>query len=456
MSERSHKTLERQLKRFKLSKMAPPDLETWNVFLESVASVYQQAQDDKDLLERSLDLASKEMRDQLLKDKDLSIQLAQANKMASLGTLASGVAHELNNPLAGIRGYAEILLESPHLTPDCKTKLDRIFSLSERAASIVTHLLKLSRKIDLQALERVDLSGAVSEITEFYRTKLSLENVKLETKIPEGIYVNIDFQRFTSVVQNVLNNSLDEFARREFAADKQKKITIDTFSTNLEDSIPLRLIDNAGGIQPEVIDKIFDPFFTTKEVGKGTGLGLSLSRQIAQDLGGNLTCTSLGDETTFIFTVKLFRENHHAISNVLQGAPQSSFERTPGAKFRLLLVDDEQDILNVLEHRLGKFFNVTCLQDSAQAVEYLRTMPCDILLTDLKMPKLAGDQLMVVAREVKPGIGLVLMSGHLMVSDEVLKINADEFVRITKPTPNTETLVQLIQSSLEKVNKKAC
>lgn len=457
MNNRSHKILERQLKRFRLSADTVPDLVSWQSFLESVSSLYQQAQEDKILLEHSLEIASKEMKERLEKDTELSIQLAQANKMASLGTLASGVAHELNNPLGGVRGYAEMLLESRSLEADSRKKLERIVALSERMASIVSHLLKLSRKSDTQTEEQWTLSAAISEIVEFYRSKLAYENIELHVDVPESLNVIIDFQRFTSIVQNLLNNSIDEFSRRKFPDGFQKRFVIQTRPVcSNEECIQTEFIDNAGGISADVIEKIFDPFFTTKEVGKGTGLGLSLSRQIAKELGGDLSVSSKNGETTFLLETKQSKEAMDSvISSLQQAAPQSNFERTPGTKFRLLLVDDEPDILEVLNHVLKDYFEVVCLSDSTEVIAYLTVNPCDILMTDLKMPKLAGDQLMKAAREVNPNIGLVLMSGHVMASSEIGLIEQGQFVLINKPVPKTKTLVQLIQSSLDFLQQKA-
>jgi signal transduction histidine kinase/ActR/RegA family two-component response regulator len=444
-----NRLLERQMKQLKLSLSEPPSKDTWVEFIRIVDRVYTQNEENRYLQERSLAISSKEMREALQREKDMSTQLAQAAKLTSIGTLASGVAHELNNPLAGIKGYAEIMLLANKLRPEEKTMIERIVVLVDRMSSSVKHLLKLARKPADTAIGAISLREIVQDTLELFSSQLVFENIEVEVNLPdENLKVKGEANRLISVIQNLVNNAREEFLRNGNEKNKKSKILIDIdHEQSLNGLICLRVKDNAGGIAPEIVDRIFDPFFTTKEVGMGTGLGLSLSRRLIEDLGGQLMAKSSDGESTFYVYLKRFVEDS-LVSSISESPTPPVFNQFLAAKKSLLLVDDEIDMLTILGHHLNPFFDVEKTTSSLKAAELLNQRKFDYLVTDLKMPGISGDALIELARQLHQNIGIVMVSGHAAAAqDSIAKINDLGVVLVNKPLPDRETLISMILST---------
>ena len=452
-----HNVLLRQLKRLKLTEDQSPTLEDWHTFLESVSSVYRQSEEDRQNFEHSIQLASTEMKERLEKDKEMSLQLLQANKLASIGTLASGVAHELNNPLSSIRGFLEILLESPNITSEEVDLLKKVKAQSERMTAIVSHMLKLSRKPTKQKEEKINLKQAVREIFDFYEPQLRVAGVTVHENIPASLHIVSFSHQLTSIIQNLINNCLFEFSHRQFQPTHQKEIHLEASLDEKTGQVMMTFKDNAGGIPTGVIEKIFDPFFTTKDVGKGTGLGLSLSRQIAREYGGDLTVKSADQQTTFFLTFRKFEEasDSTTVTSLTQGTTTAAIPRTPGTRPKVLVVDDEPDHLQVLKFNLKNYFDVTTFSDPTEALEACRSDKFHILLSDLKMPKMTGEQLAMALAQLRPEMSLVIMSGHVVDQDDLDPLLAGKVALLTKPLPPRVELVQFLNNLLMKQERAA-
>lgn len=447
-----NRLLARQLKLLKLNREQAPTVEQWNALLEAVSRNYEQAESDRYLQERALSISSREMRESLTREKEMSLQLAQASRLSSLGTLASGVAHELNNPLGGVKGYAEMMLEESPLSSEDRGKLERIVALVDRMSNIVKHLLKLARKPEEKEVGPVTVQNPIKDSLELFKAQLKYDKITLEVNLPtENLTVWGDGHRLTSVFQNIVNNARDEFMRASEALPEAPKICIFVDSArSTQDLVCICIRDNAGGIPQKIIDRIFDPFFTTKEVGKGTGLGLSLSRTIIEELGGRLEVASVNRETSFFITLQRYKTESDSVQSIAQSTARSLFPRIPGHKKTVLLVDDDMDMLNVLEHKLQHIFKVAKTTSSAEAASWLKGQKFDILITDLKMPELSGDQLIQMARDLQPHIGAVLISGHAAaVEIDLSRLPGPKIVQIGKPLPENQILIQLILSAEE-------
>jgi two-component system cell cycle sensor histidine kinase/response regulator CckA len=445
----TNRVLLRQLKRLSLSSEQAPTAEKWLEVINFISSVYDQNEEDRYLQERALSISSREMREALQREKDLSSQLAQASRLSSIGTLASGVAHELNNPLGAVRGYSELMLEESQLSPEDKTRIERIVALTERMSSTIKHLLKLARKPEESMDANVNLATVVKDSLELFSSQMKYESIKVEVNLPpDGPEVVGDPHRLISVVQNLVNNARDEFLRAD-----QTKLTNPLIQIGIDDSksdskyLCLTVKDNAGGIPKEIFDRIFDPFFTTKEVGQGTGLGLSLSRRIVEELGGTLTASTGDGNTEFFILLKRNQAVPETVASISSSAAKLTFARLPGTKQSLLLVDDEDDMLTVLNQKLKHFFDVTKTNSALEAVTILSSQKFDFLVTDLKMPNLSGDALIELARKSQPDIGVVLVSGHAAAELSKDKLVQTGVVLISKPLPNQEALIQLILSA---------
>jgi signal transduction histidine kinase len=227
-------------------------------------------------------------------------QLVQAEKLAGLGQLAAGVAHELNNPLSGILGFTQILLGSSDLTPLQRQDLETIHAQSQRCRQIVQNLLEFSRrkKTQIVAANAVDL---LEQTLKLVRYDFSTSAIELVTEFPPDLpRVSGDESKLQQVFLNLITN-----ARQAMENIKNAQLRI-TAAVEGE-YVVFRFTDNGCGIKGENLSKIFDPFFTTKPVGKGTGLGLSICHGIVQQHKGELSAHSeAGQGTTFVLKLRIY------------------------------------------------------------------------------------------------------------------------------------------------------
>lgn len=225
----------------------------------------------------------------------LKDQIYHLDKLSSLGTLTSGVAHEINNPLTGIIGYTEMLLmkkESDHATK----YLNNIYDSAIRCKKIVENMLTFSRQTTAQkSLENInDIIDKTIELHEYWLKSTNIEIVRSYEEIP---YINVDRQQTQQVFLNLLINAEQAIAE----TDKPGRIEFRSDYDNESGFIGISISDNGAGIPHDVLPKIFDPFFTTKPVNKGTGLGLSIAHGIIAEQGGTIEAKSeLGKGTSFM------------------------------------------------------------------------------------------------------------------------------------------------------------
>ncbi|KPK36751.1 MAG: hypothetical protein AMK70_01130 [Nitrospira bacterium SG8_35_1] len=239
----------------------------------------------------------------ITENRRLKDQIYHLDKLSSLGTLTSGVAHEINNPLTGIIGYTEMLLMKD---ADEKTRkyLKNIYDSAIRCKRIVENMLTFSRQTPAQkGSESInDILDKTIELHEYWLKTTNIEIVKKYDDVP---YIAIDRQQIQQVILNLIINA--EYAIEE--AGNRGRIELKTEYDRTSESVSITISDNGTGIQPDTIQKIFDPFFTTKPVNKGTGLGLSIAHGIIAEQGGNIQAEStLGKGTSFIIRMPVARE----------------------------------------------------------------------------------------------------------------------------------------------------
>lgn len=222
-------------------------------------------------------------------------ELIASEKLASLGKLSAGVAHEIGNPLSAIRGYVEVLKKG--YIPD-KEKTEFLNSIEkeiERIDRIIRTLLDYSRPRGFE-LKRVDVNDVIRDAAEIVKTQGLLKSIDLKLELSPGLSpIEVDPHQLSQVFINLILNAKD-------AIVQNGTITISSYKTP-DDGIEVAVKDNGAGIPREIIDKIFDPFFTTKEPGKGTGLGLSVSQRIVHFFGGSIDVESeTGRDSVFKIT----------------------------------------------------------------------------------------------------------------------------------------------------------
>lgn len=244
----------------------------------------------------------RELDEKMRKIQKMQSQLIESEKLGAIGKLAAGVAHEINNPLASIMGFAELLLQSPNLSPQEREDVRTIVGQSQRCNTIVQNLLRFSSGRKGKA-ERIDMERLVESSLQLLKHDLLRDDVEVETRFPKGLpAVHGDPAQLERVCVNLISN-----ARQ---AMEQKSSGLLRIGAEYENGrVVLRFEDNGCGIPPENLNKVFDPFFTTKPIGQGTGLGLSISYGIIQQHKGTITVRSRpGEGTTFTVSLPAERD----------------------------------------------------------------------------------------------------------------------------------------------------
>jgi two-component system NtrC family sensor kinase len=313
-------------------------------------------------------------------EKRLTEQLMQQEKLAAVGQLVSGVAHELNNPLASVMAFAQLLLAAPSGAPHDKRAIDAINQEAKRAAKIVSNLLTFARQ---HQPERTitDLNRVVDDTLELRRYALRIAQIEIENNLDPSLPITwADPFQLQQVALNLITNA--EHALSNW--DGARKITLSTEREG--DFIVLRVADSGPGIPAEHLSRIFNPFFTTKPVGEGTGLGLSISDGIVREHGGRIRAESrVGRGATFIVELPF--------TPPPTDDPPLAGESTPAkvSVKRLLVVDDEPTIRNAIATYFRSLGHVVdAVGTGREAVLRVTGTDYDGLMLDLRLPDISG------------------------------------------------------------------
>jgi PAS domain S-box-containing protein len=241
-----------------------------------------------------------DLRDRLrikAKLEKIQLQLMQAEKMASLGKLAAGVAHQINNPLAGITLYAKLALEEYEVAESLRSDLQRILKDAERCRDTVKELLEFTRQTR-HFMQPQDVNQAITRTLFLLENQSLFQNITIEKRFEEHLPpVQADIQQLNHLFMNIILNAAQ-------AMDGKGRLQLKTYRDPDKEEIAIEIADTGPGIPPEVLPHIFEPFYTTKEEGKGTGLGLSLAYGIVENHGGQITAHNHPDGGA-ILTIRL-------------------------------------------------------------------------------------------------------------------------------------------------------
>mgnify|MGYP001053793132 CR=1 FL=1 len=235
-------------------------------------------------------------RDEIRIQKELEttqVQLLQAEKMASLGKMAAGVAHQLNNPLSGIILYTKLVMEEYELPEKAIEDLQRVLDDSERAKETVKELLEFARQTN-QEMKPHDINEIISRTIFLLENQSIFHNIEIKKELADNLpYISGDAQQLNHVFMNVILNAAD-------ALEGNGVLSLKSWYSAGKNTICIDIADTGSGIPDEVLPHIFEPFYTTKEQGKGTGLGLSMVYGILESHGGSISAESeVGEGTKF-------------------------------------------------------------------------------------------------------------------------------------------------------------
>ncbi|OLD64928.1 MAG: hypothetical protein AUI47_03735 [Acidobacteria bacterium 13_1_40CM_2_68_5] len=335
-------------------------------------------------------------------------QLIQAEKMTALGDLVAGVAHEINNPLTGIVGYTQLLIQRK-LPPSVHRHLETISAEGQRIVKIVRNLLSFARK---HAPEKrlIDLNEVVEKTLELKAYHLRSNQIKvveeLAPRLPKTL---LDFHQMQQVLINLLNNA------EQAMVESGRGHTIRLATVVVEGHIQLRVSDDGPGIAAEILERVLEPFFTTKKEGEGTGLGLSLCNGIVQEHGGRIRVESPpGEGATFIVELPI-QQKAASIDPILKPSAPKTVE-----PLRVLVVDDETDVQEFLTELLGLGgHRVDTASDVPEAIAKIAAGAHDLIIVDLKMPNGTGRDIYAAVLELRPRLArrLIFITGQATGDD---------------------------------------
>ena len=353
--------------------------------------------------------------------RDLYHQLLQAEKLASLGQTVSGIAHELNNPLATILTWAE-RLSHRHADEPTRRGLGVILSESERAARIVRNLLTFARKRHTTRT-MVDVNRIVEETLTLRSYEQRVTNITVIPALAAGLpAVFADPHQLQQVLLNLIINA----EQAMLAAHGLGTLVIRTWHSGEKDAVVIEVNDDGPGIPEDVRTKIFDPFFTTKDVGKGTGLGLTVAYAIVQEHGGRIWAGEAPNGVGASFFVELPTGDGASVRPPAP-APEVLAQDLPrGAS--MLLVEDEAALAQAVGDGLADAgFVVDRAGDGEEALAKVNARTYDLIVCDLKMPRIDGTAFYRAIAATKPSLARRV----IFVTGDVVGTEAERFLEDT-------------------------
>lgn len=348
--------------------------------------------------------------------RSLEDQIRQSQKMEAIGQLAGGVAHDFNNMLGVIVGHTELALMSNDAGPETTTHLQEILSAAERSAKLTRQLLAFARKQTVVP-QVLNLNETLAGMAGMLKHLIG-ESIELNWLPGKEVYlVNMDPTQLDQILANLSVNARD-------AISGVGKLTIETSVATFDESfcenhpeyavgefVCLSVSDNGCGMDETTLDRLFEPFFTTKADGKGTGLGLATVYGIAKQNNGFIIVNSeCGVGSSF----KIYLPRQAGKVSPLR-KPSTMIGQKSSGNETILVVEDELSILNIAQMTLTKFgYNVLVATSPTEAIRRAKTFPgsLDILITDLIMPEMNGQELWKKLKSLFPDLKCIYMSGY--------------------------------------------
>ena len=353
----------------------------------------------------------------------LQEQLLQSEKMSAIGQLIAGVAHDLNNPLASVVGFSDLLGEASDVPPRLAEPLAVIRQEAERASAIVRNLLSFARRQEgerqLQSIRPI-----LESTHQLLRNQLLAGRIELTLEFEPGLpEVEVHANQIKQVFVNIINNGAQAIA----GARPQAGGRIQIVTQCQPDGISVSIADNGPGIPEALAQRVFEPFFSTKSEGEGTGLGLSICLGIVKEHGGSMSLDpgGAGSGRGATFTVELPAGERRGLSPARPGAGEPEPSVTAVAaerpeRLRVLVVDDEPHILHYMQATLESWgHEVVLARDGSQALKRALMQPFDLIICDLRMPRLGGREMFHTLARMHPTVAdrIIFATGDTVRGD---------------------------------------
>jgi two-component system cell cycle sensor histidine kinase/response regulator CckA len=383
--------------------------------------------------------------------------LRQSAKMEAIGRLAAGLAHDFNNQLHAVGGFANFASRDAGLSAAARQDLLQIQKAAERMSSLTRQLLAFARQ-QVMSPETLDLSAVVADAHPMLQRLIGADT-DIQLAFGRGPkWVRVDRAQLVQVLMNLVINARDAMPHggrivvRTETLEVSPGQMVDRIGGPIEPGAyaDLTVEDTGGGIAPEHLPRIFEPFYTTKEIGRGTGLGLATVEGIVSQSGGHIQVESAVERGT---TIRILLPLTLAPEATLPAAPFAApGDSQPQPRKRVLIVDDEDLVRAVVARTLQEAgYEVIKARDGREAIDCLEQVggSIDLVLADVVMPVLGGPALAMELERRYPNIPLVWMSGHGRDVELWNEETGREHPFLQKPIPG-EVLLQTVAQVLER------
>ena len=347
-------------------------------------------------------------------EKQLQQQLIQAEKMAAIGQLVSGVAHELNNPLASISAFAQLLLADSALPGEHRHSADVVRAEAKRASRIVHNLLTFARQHKAEKVP-ANINQVVIDTLELRVYELNVRGIQVSQELDEATppVTMVDVHQLQQVLLNLVTNAEQAMCDAS-GPERRHKLTIRTRTD--ADVVRLDVEDTGPGIPESAMHQLFVPFFTTKPTGKGTGLGLSISLGIVGEHGGRIWAENIAGGARFCVELPRVSCEARPTLSMVQSTPASRRD-----SLRILVADDEEGLRGALDRFLSaKGHSVVAVGSGSEAIWRAEgEEEFDAVLLDLRMPDVSGQQVFERWSKSSPRLSerVVFITGDIVSPD---------------------------------------
>jgi signal transduction histidine kinase/HD-like signal output (HDOD) protein/ActR/RegA family two-component response regulator len=399
---------------------------------------------ERSILFEALEQQAEDMARMARKGQEVQTRLLQAERLASVGRLAAGAAHEINNPLAAISAQAQLLLRRAKEEKDAKG-LQSIVDQAKRISKIISDLMGFARPAEPR-IEPTVIKDVLEHTLSVVESRVKNAGVVVERDYqPDFPLVYADAKQLEQVFLNLTINAIQAM---KTGGTLHIRLAVDQSSGRAK----IEFSDTGMGIQPDRLPAIFDPFYTTKEDGEGTGLGLAISHSIIESHRGEIKVRSVpGKGTTFTIllpvgeNVSRLDEIRSDLSQHLRPVPSRS-----SSAGSVLVVDDEEALQNILSETLSQEgYEVDLASDGLEALEKLSSGNYDVMLLDLRMPHKEGMDVLRSVRKSNPALPVIVVSGLARDEDFAQAEKAGAFACIKKPF-DTEQLLGTVKRAIKK------
>ncbi len=393
----------------------------------STVGQYQKLQ----MVEKQMLATQEDLKEHIAAQRMAERRLVQAAKLAAVGEMAAGIAHELNNPLTTVSGFTELTLEEVPPNTRLHADLQLVLREAHRATEVVRRLLDFARQSE-STRARCDINEIAKEVLALVNHLLKTSGVQLSVNFPNGLpLVSVDRNQVKQVLLNLIHNALHAMPNGgEILISSARR------SRDHQDWLMVSVKDSGVGISPENLEKIFVPFFTTRAKEGGTGLGLSISYGLIAEHGGFIEAESQARKRIDVFHLD------------------------PGggklmAKTQILIVDDEPGITRLCERLLTRTgYGATAFTDPAAAMTFVENNKIDLLLVDIRMPGISGFDLIAHVKQHQPDTAVLVMTGYGTIDTAIQALREGVDGLLLKPFDSSSELVLSVKQALDDNQKK--